>query len=145
MDAALVAYRTLVELAQLDGRISDEERRLLERYREALGLERETAGLAELEPHPATRASEAFTTEQSSPVLQMMIRVAVADNVLTDRERRRLEQVADRLGVGQVKYAEILVGIQQEVQRARRTRSSQKKLLYPNTPLHQLVWWKRWL
>jgi len=129
MDAALVAYRTLVELAQLDGRISDEERRLLERYREALGLERETAGLAELEPHPATRVSEAFTTEQSSPVLQMMIRVAVADNVLTDRERRRLEQVADRLGVGQVKYAEILVGIQQEVQRARRTRSSQKKLL----------------
>ena len=100
MDAALVAYRTLVELAQLDGRISDEERRLLERYREALDLERETAELAELEPQPATGVSEAFTTEQSSPVLQMMIRVAVADNVLTDRERRRLEQVADRLGAG---------------------------------------------
>jgi hypothetical protein len=34
MNAALVAYRTLVELARADGEVSDEERSLLERYSE---------------------------------------------------------------------------------------------------------------
>jgi uncharacterized tellurite resistance protein B-like protein len=128
MDPALVAYRTLVELAQVDGTISEEERLLLERYREALGLEKETAGLAELEPHLTEPFPDGITPEQSDHVLKMMIRVALADDTLTEIEQQRLKQVAERLGIGTVRYAEILVGIQQETRGSRRSHRSHKKL-----------------
>jgi len=129
MNAALVAYRTLVELARADGEVSDEERSLLERYRQALGLEKETADLTELEPTPGPTPSRSFSPEQSIHVLKMMIRVAHADGIFRDRERRRMEEVARRLGIGRVRYAEIVVGVESDTQRTRRTRRSYRKTL----------------
>ena len=129
MQAALVAYRTLVDLARVDGRISDDERRLLERYRVALGLEEETTRLAELEPGADTPTRGDLSPAQSVHVVTMMIRVAHADGTLSERERRRLEEVADRLGVGRVKYAGILVDIENEARGGRRVRRSFRGVL----------------
>ena len=129
MQAALVAYRTLVDLARGDGRISDDERRLLERYRVALGLEEETTRLAELEPGADTPTRDDLSPAQSVHVVTMMIRVAHADGTLSERERRRLEEVADRLGVGRVKYAGILVDIENEARGGRRVRRSFRGVL----------------
>lgn len=129
MQAALVAYRTLVDLARVDGRISADERRLLERYRVALGLEEETAKLAELEPGADSPTASDLSPAQSVHVLTMMIRVAHADGTLSRRERARLEEVADRLGVGRVKYAGILVDIENEARGGRRSRRSFRGLL----------------
>jgi len=128
MQAALVAYRTVVDLARVDGRISDDERRLLDRYRVALGLEEETARLAELEPAADSPTADVLSPAQSVPVVTMMIRVAHADGTLTERERRRLEEVADRLGVGRVKYAGILLDIENEARGGRRVKRSVRRL-----------------
>jgi uncharacterized tellurite resistance protein B-like protein len=129
MQAALVAYRTLVDLARVDGRISEEERELLDRYRVALGLEEETARLAELEPAAEPPRTDDLTPAQSVHVLKMMIRVAHADGAITGRERSRLEEVADRLGIGRVKYAGILVDIENEARGGQRVRRSFRGLL----------------
>jgi len=129
MQAALVAYRTLVDLARVDGRISEDERQLLDRYRVALGLEEETARLAELEPAAEPPRADDLTPAQSVHVLKMMIRVAHADGAITGRERRRLEEVADRLGIGRVKYAGILVDIENEARGGQRVRRSFRGLL----------------
>ena len=129
MQAALVAYRTLVDLARVDGRISEDERRLLDRYRVALGLEEETAKLAELEPGVDSPTADDLSPAQSVHVLTMMIRVAHADGTLSRRERARLEEVADRLGVGRVKYAGILVDIENEARGGQRVRRSFRGLL----------------
>ena len=129
MQAALVAYRTLVDLARVDGRISGDERRLLDRYRVALGLEEETAKLAELEPGVGSPTAEDLSPAQSVHVLTMMIRVAHADGTLSRRERARLEEVSDRLGVGRVKYAGIPVDIENEARGGQRVRRSFRGLL----------------
>jgi len=129
MQAALVAYRTLVDLARVDGRISEDERRLLDRYRVALGLEEQTARLAELEPGAEPPRAGDLSPAQSVHVLKMMIRVAHADGTISERERRRLEEVADRLGIGRVKYAGILVDIENEARGGQRVRRSFRGLL----------------
>jgi S1-C subfamily serine protease/uncharacterized tellurite resistance protein B-like protein len=127
--AALAAYRSLIELARVDGTISDGERSLLQRYRNALGLQRETAKMIELEPGTRGSVTEQFSAEDGTNVLKMMIRVAYADGVLDALERERLQCVARKLGTTQVEFAELLVEFESELTRGARHRRSRRRIV----------------
>ena len=117
LDLEKTTYRKLVSLAKADGQITEGERRLLKQYRQALGLpdayEPNTAPGVQPVPH---------SEHESIHVLKMLARVAAADGRIRPREREWLEAIAGTLGVNRVHYAEIVVGVEHEVEHRRRMR-----------------------
>ncbi|MCA8955380.1 MAG: trypsin-like peptidase domain-containing protein [Planctomycetes bacterium] len=111
MDAALAAFHNLCALARVDGVVCANEARILAKYQRALGLRREDlrreldAGSLQLVAHDQITASEA----ECAHVLAMLVRVAWADGRLTDRERARIQRVAETLDIGPMQLGEILV------------------------------------
>jgi S1-C subfamily serine protease len=111
MDLAETAFRRMWALAEADGEVTKDERKLLEQYRRALGLTKEG--------HPASwnrRSKRIPTSDEAADILRMMARVAAADGHICEKEHVRLKDLADSLEIGQLEVADILVGAERAVQ-----------------------------
>lgn len=121
MQSGLDAYWNLVAVALTDGVISADERRLLERYREALDVSTNQAERIERElvAKPASFKIAGDAGERAH-MLKLMLRVALADGVLSSRERSRLERVASAMRVGPAQFAELRVSAENDHRHERR-------------------------
>lgn len=122
MQPGLDAYWNLVALALADGEVSADERRLLERYREALDVSTNQAERIERElgSKPPTFKIIGEAGERAH-VLKLMLRVALADGKLSSRERARLERVASAMRVGPAQFAELRVSAENDHRHERRS------------------------
>ena len=126
MEMALAAYRLLVSIAKSDGGIGPDEEQLLARYHRALGLPDHPTTPPEEDPEPdcplleETNLWSQATPQQRAHLMKMLARAAWADGEIHRRERRRLQRVADALGVSRMEFASILVAVEDEVHRAGR-------------------------
>ena len=129
MEIALAAYTKLVALAAADGEISAEERELLERYRERLGLEPDAVPLPRaprIQPIQVPEELLSCTPAESAQIVRMLAKVALVDGPLNGREHRRLERVAEELGIGRTQLAGIVVEVEGLVQGARAKRREKR-------------------
>jgi uncharacterized membrane protein YebE (DUF533 family) len=121
------SFVNLVALAKADGLVSQSERSLLDRYREALGVSEEFAestlvkdkldavGSKELKGKPGDRMH----------VLKMMIRVAYADGGISKQEKILINRVARSFGIGRLAMRGLCWEIERELGIQRRLRISQ--------------------
>lgn len=119
MRIAKATLAALVRIARASGSVSAAESRLLERYRQALGvsprflrkLER-TRDLRKLCPSKFTASPR-----QCIQVLKMLARVAQVDGRMSPMEERLLGELAGLMEIDRVEFAEAVVGTTQEGER----------------------------
>ncbi len=124
MNGAEAVFTNLVCVARADRALGDDEARLLESYRRALGLRsgaaRAILGRRMLEPiHP--EEARVFESE-SLAHLRMLIRLASADGDVAHRERALIEKVARSLGIGPLHLADLEVESAGQVRTRRKLR-----------------------
>ena len=117
MNSAEIVFNNLICVARADGEVESVESELIERYREALGLDvsqarriARTRRLRLIRPD-----DEQILESESLAHLRMLVRVASADGEFHPAERRLIEEVAGSLGVGPLQLADVMVTSSRQV------------------------------
>lgn len=106
MKVRVAAYKLLLEVAHADGRLSRAEFVDLKHYEEALEIDPDEL---QRETHtPVTARVLEGGPEEAEEAVRAMLRVGLADGELHRAERRRIRAVARRLGVGPLRFANLV-------------------------------------
>ena len=101
--------RNVMVLALIDGELAEDEKSFIASLRGRLGIGEDDFRrlCAEVRENP-TRISLPSGRDEAEEAIRLLAEIVAADSVVTDRERRILEKLADRAGVSRTQLDQML-------------------------------------
>ncbi len=127
MKEAPHAYRLLLAVSRVDGRVNRAELERIAHFRRLLGLGRVHAARIDREDDPGGTALEQVAKKdvERDDLMRLLFSVACADDDLAASEKRWLLAVSERLGIPRARYAALKMEALDHVAHRKRARRTQ--------------------